>query len=924
VFAPPILGRSVVVEPDRPVPEPWRDAAVVDVSDDTLAHTDDLAAAVDRLHRAWVERRPVVVRLEVADAVLAEPESTTTPAWKLGGDFTFLRERLHFLVWANSYDARTDPPVWWWGRKAARIGAAVGGPCDVVLPDGTPAWVDGGPRQTFPELADAVVHAETVGQGRLSTVPHPATAAADGLAPDQRAAALHPAGATRVVAPAGSGKTRTLTARLRHLLEDRLVEPELITAVAYNRRAAEELGERVGAVRRGLVRTIHSLGRAILHDARGELSLLGERDVRRALDPIVPAARRPNVDTVGPYIEAMSEVRVGLRAPDDVEADRDDVPGFAGVFERYRSMLATTGAADQDEYIFGAIEALLARPELRRRWQQAGRHLLVDEFQDLTPGYLLMLRLVASPGLEVFGVGDDDQVIYGYAGADPGFLIDFDRLFPGAGRHALEVNYRCPAPVVEAASHLLGYNRRRVEKVIRPGAEASPDPDGLRIVRPEGADTAAAVLVVVRQWLDEGVDPADTVVLCRVNAALLPVHAVFVDAGIGIRSPIGPPVLDRTVLAAALAWLRIGLDPGHISRADLMKAVRRPSRGLAGQAGDLLGSSRSVSLDRLRDLGRTLDGRRRARWDDFRADLAGLARVCASGDTPRAVATLADDIGLGGAAAALDAGRTRADRSGQSDDLIALGRLGAHHRSLPDFEEWLRSVVAAPTSHDGVLLTTVHRVKGLEWERVVVFGADRRLFPHELANDIEEERRVFHVALTRARRQVVVVADRAQPSPFLAELTGEAPHTTVDLRRAGKPAARRGVEVAVGQQVTLAGGFRGVVERRLPVGVLVALHPGPGRLSVTWGEPVTVDGVTGPLAASVAPDPTLVDRVKRWRIDTARAQGVPAYVVLTDATIDELAARRPRSEDELLAIKGIGPAKLDAYGDDLLALLGDR
>ena len=150
-------------------------------------------------------------------------------------------------------------------------------------------------------------------------------------------------------------------------------------------------------------------------------------------------------------------MRIGLADPVDVEASRDDVPGFADTFRRYRDVLDRNGEADHDEQIYGAIEVLCADADLRAHWQRQCRHLLVDEFQDLTPAYLLLLRLLASPGMEVFGVGDDDQVIYGYAGADPRFLLDFDNLFPGAGSHALTINYRCPADVVTAATSQLAY-----------------------------------------------------------------------------------------------------------------------------------------------------------------------------------------------------------------------------------------------------------------------------------------------------------------------------------------------------------------------------------------------------------------------------------------------------------------------------------
>src|SRR5690606_23396512 len=145
----------------------------------------------------------------------------------------------------------------------------------------------------------------------------------------------------------------------------------------------------------------------------------------------------------------------------------DDIPDFANVYRRYRTALADRGEADFSEQIFGAIEALCADPALRAHWQSKCRHLLVDEFQDLTPAYVLLIRLLASPGLNVFGVGDDDQVIYGYSGATPGVLIGFHRLFPGAGARGLEVNYRSPSDVVEAAGHLRGYNSRSVEKTSR-------------------------------------------------------------------------------------------------------------------------------------------------------------------------------------------------------------------------------------------------------------------------------------------------------------------------------------------------------------------------------------------------------------------------------------------------------------------------
>ncbi len=875
---------------------------------------------VDQLHRAWVARELIVIELGVDPVELRKPEATTMDPWRLRRGFLFNRERLHHLVWANSYDKRNGELIWWWGRKAQALGAAPGKTGDITLADGSEVWVDGGPRGPLSGEIGAVIHAESVSLGKLSLAPAAIDDAFPDLAPDQRAAAAHAAGAARIIAPAGSGKTRTLTARVRHLVEDREVEPEIICALAYNNRAAAEMRERLGTRPALKVRTIHSLGWEIVRQARGDLVLLNERDQRSRLDGMVEAPRRQSTDIIGPYLEALGEVRIGLRPPDEVEAFRDDVPGFADVYEKYRNLLHSRREADFDEQVYGAIEALLTMPDLRRHWQERCRHMVVDEFQDLTPAYLLLIRLLAAPGLNVFGVGDDDQVIYGYLGADPGFLIDYERLFPGAASHPLEVNYRCPPSVVDAAATLLGYNERRVEKVIRPGEQEEQD-DALVIDRIPGTELGLQCAVRVGGWLAD-TSPSEIAVLCRVNSALLPVHAAFAEAGIPFRSPLGGEVLDRTVMAAALAWIRIGQKPDEIRASDLMKVIRRPARGLTRLAGQLVGRRRKISLDDLYGLGSRLDNKQAAKWDGFCADIERAVEVANKGDSIVMLDIINNEIGLSGAAQALDAGRRRADRSGQSDDLVALRRAAVLHRDLEDFEPWLRDVLTHANDNNGVELSSVHRVKGMEWDRVVVFAADDGLFPHDLAEDREEERRVFHVAITRGRKQVVVLADKARPSVFLKEMTGEAARETAQPAPA-TTVAQGGVAVAVGDRVRIAGGYSGVVEDFEDGGAVVALDSGTSTMLVEWGETITTPGGSGSLIRPidrVDADADLVEQLKKWRLEMAVANAVPAYVVLNDKTLLAIAAGRPRNERELIMIPGIGPSKLEAYGDDILAI----
>ncbi|GGI02859.1 UvrD-helicase domain-containing protein [Egicoccus halophilus] len=469
---PDALGRGLVVPVDAPTPTGFTDVRRFVVDDEVAAAPAALAAV---LHHRWLTRRRFVVELATDHAALREPEVCRLAPHQVPVDFTFARERLHFLLWANTYDLRSGEPIWWHGELAQRRGGATpSSVADVVLPDGRHAWVDGGPRGPLAATLDApTVHRESIGLGRL-TVQGDA-APRDPLAPDQLAAVTHRAGPARIIAPAGSGKTRVLTARLRHLLADRGVERELVTAVAYNTRAAAEMRARTTGVGAS-IRTLHSLALWICNlDERREV--INERDQRSLLERLVTVARIPNQDPYQPYLEALSEVRLALRDPDEVEAARGDVDGFAELFPRYRELLAERRVVDFDEQVYRALELLLTRPDVRRTAQRVGTHLLVDEFQDLTPAFLLLVRLVAGPSMQVFAVGDDDQTIYSYAGATPDYLVDFDRWFPGAQHHALEVNYRCPTAVVDAAVALLGHNRHRVAKRIRSGtADGVPTP----------------------------------------------------------------------------------------------------------------------------------------------------------------------------------------------------------------------------------------------------------------------------------------------------------------------------------------------------------------------------------------------------------------------------------------------------------------
>jgi len=541
----------------------------------------------------------------------------------------------------------------------------------------------------------------------------------------------------------------------------------------------------------------------------------------------------------------------------------------------------------------------------------------------------------------VFGVGDDDQTIYGYNGADPRWLIEYGTLFPGAGEHPLEVNYRCPADVVAQADRLLRRNLRRVPKTIR---SSRPGTSGASFISTETpvADTTSAVVEAVQA----GLDPNDAAVLTRVNATLVPVQISLMRAGVPVRTVVGAEFLDRASVRSALAWLRLGCGSADsLTSEDLAEALRRPSRNLSPRLAGWVAEQRSLQglarlaarLDTPRDASRVLE---------FGEDLARFRAAAAHGTTSTLVDMLCDDIGLAGTLATLDLNRRGMNAPSQSDDLLALRQLAALHDDPATFPRWLRGELQQPRSNEGVTLATVHRVKGQEWPFVVVHLADAEQFPHRLADDVAEERRVFHVAITRTSDRVTIVSSPEQ-SPFIAELTREP--TDSELRPRAAPPARTATTTSAPARSAKDGPARGPLAGDQVVA-------GPGLVLVDQGhewvvigiaddDPATVMATRGdtsrrfrfgakvatagkqrgalapadPAMASVAP--AVFDHLRQLR-ERVR-QGKPAYTVFDDATLERIALALPRSLEQLARVKGVGPAKLEQYGDQVVALVDD-
>ncbi len=525
------------------------------------------------------------------------------------------------------------------------------------------------------------------------------------LAPDQRAAATAPPGPILCIAPAGSGKTTTLVARVAWLVATG-ADPATIAAITFNARAAEELRERVAPALEPLgvppeavrVRTFHALGLEILRDAGRTPSLLPRDRILRQVMPDVDPATRRRLD------DAFSRLKLDLGVTVD-EVARDPAPGpVARAFVAYERALADAGAIDFDDLVAGALRALEGDAALLARWRSRCAHLLVDEVQDVDRSQLRLALLLASPANRIFLVGDDDQSIYGWRLADVRRVLGLAADLPGLRRVDLAVNYRCPGAVLARAVRLVEHNQERFGKSIRPGPNAS----GRLILAPApvGTDPLPRLL---------GAWPADDTtraVLARTRRELLPAVAACLAGGIAFRAdgvplPLEDPRVDGLVAAAAS------------SPSPLPIAARVVAAARAGA----VPPPAAPTPD---------DPDPEPAWTD--AEIAAAVTAWAVRIAP------ANDL-----AGAIARARARLADLRRPDAALTLATAHAT-KGL----EW---------DHVAVIGMTEGRFPSA---RSLTDAADP-------ARALEEERRLAYVAWTRARRSLILVYDPAAPSPFLSE-----------------------------------------------------------------------------------------------------------------------------------------------------------
>ena len=607
------------------------------------------------------------------------------------------------------------------------------------------------------------------------------------LNPQQAAAVRHPGGPLLVLAGAGSGKTRVLTARIAYLIQEQGVAPQRIFAVTFTNKAAGEMRSRVatllGADPKGLwIGTFHSLSARLL---RREAAALGfgpnftiydqddsESFIKRLLEQrgLSPKANPPRA-----IHAVISSAKNHLLLPEELGAQAESPleRAAADIYATLGPALRQANAMDFDDLLLHPLTLFREHPERLAYWQRRFEHVLVDEFQDTNAAQYRLVKLLAAQHTNLCVVGDDDQAIYGWRGADVRHMLSFQQDFPGATLIKLEQNYRSTQVILDAANGVIAENTRRLGKTLftaTPGGE----PVTLLAAADERDEAEWLAAELVRRSAEADVPYEGMAILYRTNAQSRPLEEAFRFRGIPYRLVGAVSFYERREVKDVLAYLRLIANPADDEA--FVRIVNVPRRGI----GD---ASLSQLLRTATQWGRPLLETARAaeRIADLRPNVReafqALARLIdelrarvADADPATALEQVIAAVGYGPYLA--DEGPEGIERLENVQELIAGAAAwaetavdeGDEGGATSSIERYLTQA-ALVTSADqgtgdptGVTLMTVHMAKGLEWPVVTLAGLEDGLFPLARAaaepGGLEEERRLCYVGLTRAREKL--------------------------------------------------------------------------------------------------------------------------------------------------------------------------
>jgi DNA helicase-2/ATP-dependent DNA helicase PcrA len=634
------------------------------------------------------------------------------------------------------------------------------------------------------------------------------------LNPEQLAAVTHGDGPQLVLAGAGSGKTRVITYRIAWLVHDRGVDPASIVAVTFTNKAAGEMRERVerlvelfplptfvGTFHRFALRLLRRHGELVglgsdfaIFDSADQISL-----VKKALaaENLSEAAFTPRA-----VLGAISGAKNRLQDPHRFAADAGNFfeRQVAKVYGRYQTLLRESSGVDFDDMLRLAVQLLVEEPGLRQRWRERIVHLLVDEFQDTNHAQMRLVQELVGPDGNLTAVGDEDQGIYRWRGADLDNVLSFETSFPGATVRTLERNYRSSQNILTVAGDLVDHNQRRRGKRLWTDAGAG-EPVELYRARDE-QDEARWILDTLESLQGADCPLSEMAVLVRTNAQTRVFEEELLRRQIPYELIGGLRFYERAEVKDLVAYLRVVHNPQD--NFSLSRILNRPPRGIGRATRELLDEAAA-------EMGRSI-------WDAlvhaelasfpprsakalqrFRALIEELRQEASAVPLPLLLEQLVEKTGYLDLYPADDSEMQakrenirefltaaqefteQADWSGESD--LLTGFLD-HVSLVADIDTWRQD--------RGLSLMTLHSAKGLEFGLVVVAGLEDGLLPHfntgGTQDEIEEERRLLYVGMTRAKRKLILTCCRRrrragryqdqQESPFLLELSTESLRTT--------------------------------------------------------------------------------------------------------------------------------------------------
>jgi DNA helicase-2/ATP-dependent DNA helicase PcrA len=623
------------------------------------------------------------------------------------------------------------------------------------------------------------------------------------LNPAQREAVLTTEGPVLVIAGAGSGKTRVLTRRIAHLLAAVGVKPPEILAITFTNKAAAEMRERVEDLvgppaRAAWVMTFHAAcGRILRREAprlgyRSNFTIYDSADqIRLTKQCLEDLERDPKRFTPRGIHSQISNAKNQLIGPDDY-ASR--VASFydqtvADVYKLYQTKMFNSNAVDFDDMLYLTVDVLGRFPEAQEKWQTAFRYLLVDEYQDTNHAQYKFLQLLAAKHMNVFAVGDPDQSIYAFRGADIRNVLEFERDFAGAKTIALEQNYRSTNSILEAANGVISHNRERKPKNL--WSELG-DGDPVRVVEVEDEHSEARyVAAEIARLVEEGYNGNEIAVFYRTNAQSRVLEDVLVRQGVAYQVIGGPRFYERAEIKDLVAYLQVIDNP--FDAVSLLRIANRPRRGVGDSS---LAKLMSFADDAEMSLWEAMDrtdaagvGTAPAKAvKSFRNVIQSLMSAAQEYDVPELIERVLEQSGY---MDSLEAERTieAQGRIENLQELISLAREWMESAAEPTLSSFLQEVSLYSDQDairgEGSLVTlmTIHNAKGLEFRAVYLIGMEEGIFPHSRSIEeqgVEEERRLCYVGMTRAMERLTLLHAASRmlyggrsynlPSRFLDEL----------------------------------------------------------------------------------------------------------------------------------------------------------